>query len=226
MDRQIITTADGSDSIAIPAMQVTYHSVHGALQESNHVFIKEGLQYYLSQYPDTTALRIFEMGFGTGLNALLTYAESLHSNRPVMYESIEAFPLDQSLYQNLNYCTQMQRSELTTTFASMQEAPWEHPTEINPQFQLYKRRGSLLNYQPKERFHLVYFDAFAPTAQPELWTTEIFRMLHNMLYPGGMLTTYCSKSSVRRAMVEAGFTVHKIPGPPRKREMVRATRSS
>lgn len=226
MDRQIITTADGSDSIAIPALQVTYHSVHGAIQESNHVFIKEGLQHYLTQYPDTNPLRIFEMGFGTGLNALLTYAESLIPKRSVYYESIEDFPLERSIFQQLNYCAQMERNDLSAAFSAMQEANWDIQTEISPQFHLHKRKGSLTTYQPGQLFHLVYFDAFAPTTQPELWTAEIFRMLHDMLYPGGMLTTYCSKSIVRRAMMEAGFTVHKIPGPPRKREMVRATRSS
>lgn len=224
MDRQIITTADGSDSISIPAMQVTYHSVHGAVQESNHVFIKEGLQYFLSQHPGTDPLRIFEMGFGTGLNALLTYAETLHSNLSVQYVSIEAFPLEQSLFRQLNYCAQIQRTDLTPKFAAMQDAPWDHPTDISSQFRLYKRQDSLTTYQPREPVHLIFFDAFAPTAQPELWTTEIFSMLHDMLYPGGILTTYCSKSSVRRAMMEAGFSVHKIPGPPRKREMVRAVR--
>lgn len=226
MDRQIITTADGSSSIAVPALQVTYHSVHGAVQESQHVFIKAGLQYFSELHPDVSPITIFEMGFGTGLNALLTLIAQDTLQRSVYYESVELSPLEPALFSKLNYCTQLNRQDLEAAFSQMLGTAWNEPVVINPGFTLHKKHGDLIGYQPKQKFHLVYFDAFAPTTQPELWTTDVFHMLHALLVPGGVLTTYCSKSSVRRAMTEAGFNVEKIPGPPRKREMVRATRSS
>lgn len=234
MEREIQVTADGSHTIAIPALQVTYHSRHGAIQESRHVFIQAGLM----AVPSTEKIHILEMGFGTGLNALLTLQYALQQQQSVSYTSFELYPLEAQQVANLNYAQQLnaenEHSEgrLEQMFTGMHEAEWEKDTRIHPLFSLHKTNQSLLNLPlPHEQakslftgFHLIYYDAFAPNAQPELWTAELFSKLWGTLVPGGILVTYCSKGDVRRAMQAAGFTVEKIPGPPGKREMLRATR--
>lgn len=222
MQRNLILTKDGSHTIAIPSMNVTYHSMHGAIQESLHVFIEAGLKS-MSPHSRLEA-RIFEMGFGTGLNALLTLAEADNMPWPVHYTAVELFPLEQGELQSLNYCEQLNRPELQPVFEDLHAAGWEKETQIKQNFTLLKLRSSLLNLPALPPFDLVYFDAFAPAAQPELWTPEVFRILYDLLLPGGILVTYCSKGDVRRAMQSAGFQVEKIPGPPGKREMVRARR--
>ncbi|MFT3932315.1 MAG: tRNA (5-methylaminomethyl-2-thiouridine)(34)-methyltransferase MnmD [Chitinophagaceae bacterium] len=226
MKRNIILTTDGSHSIAIPEMGVTYHSSHGAIQESEHVFIKTGLHYLQATFPSLSEIRVFEMGFGTGLNALLTLIEAEKKQQQIFYHSIERFPLQQDLYQSLNYCTALQRADLQAQFDLLHDSPWNIKTDINPNFSLLKTQENLASFTSSEKFHLVYFDAFAPENQPELWTQEVFEKLFYMMEPGGVLTTYCSKSIVRKAMKAAGFTVEKIPGPPHKREIVRAAKRS
>lgn len=202
MKRELQLTADGSHTIAIPDLNVTYHSTHGAIQESMHVFIQAGLQAV--QQP---LVRIFEMGFGTGLNALLTMQ---YATTPVYYYAVEQFPLTAAEVEGLSYGD------------TLHQYPWNEDVEISDQFTLHKAHGSLLEITPGQTFHLIYYDAFAPKAQPELWTREVFEKLYSFLVPGGMLVTYCSKGDVRRAMLAAGFTVEKLVGPPGKREMLRA----
>ncbi|MDF2186860.1 tRNA (5-methylaminomethyl-2-thiouridine)(34)-methyltransferase MnmD [Paraflavitalea sp. CAU 1676] len=214
-------TADGSATIAIPDMQVTYHSKHGAVQESEHVFLAAGLTPLLRQH---TTLRIFEMGFGTGLNALLTLIQAASQQQMIHYQSVEAYPLEPAITDQLNYIEQLQRPDLTDEFHQLHTSPWGQSTTITPWFTLVKFHTSLFDLPPIEPVHLIYYDAFAPGAQPELWTTDAFAQLFNLLLPGGVLVTYCSKGDVRRAMQAAGFVVEKIPGPPGKREMVRAHR--
>lgn len=210
-------TADGSVTIAIPELQVTYHSKHGAIQESMHVFIEAGLKPMLHQQH---TLRIFEMGFGTGLNALLTMIEANRHQQKILYEAVEAYPLESELITKLNYCEQT--PEWQPYFEQLHTAPWGQPVAITEHFTIQKHNIPLINYSTNQPFHLIYYDAFAPGAQPELWTVEMFSHLFNLLDDGGILVTYCSKGDVRRAMKAAGFTVEKIPGPPGKREMVRA----
>jgi len=202
MKRELQLTADGSHTIAIPDMNVTYHSTHGAIQESMHVFIQAGLQAL--QLP---AVRIFEMGFGTGLNALLTMQ---HADIPVYYYAVEQYPLTAEEVEGLSYGNELHAY------------PWNEDVKINEQFTLHKAHVSLLSVQPEQEFDLIYYDAFAPGAQPELWTREVFEKLYGMLAAGGILVTYCSKGDVRRAMLAAGFKVEKLTGPPGKREMLRA----
>ncbi len=222
MERSIIITKDGSHTIAIPEMQVTYHSHHGAIQESLHVFIMAGLQAIAPRHDSN--IRIFEMGFGTGLNALLTLAETEQSQQRIHYTTVEKFPLSITEVAGLNYCQQLNRPDLQTVFEKMHECEWEKEIPVTNRFTLKKCQTNLIELVIQQPVHLVYFDAFAPTAQPELWTPEIFKLVLGWMEPGGVLVTYCSKGDVRRAMQAAGFRVEKLAGPPGKREMVRATR--
>ena len=221
MERILQATSDGSHTIAIPELQVTYHSKHGAIQESMHVFIDAGLRQTLTNVSER--LQILEIGFGTGLNALLTLLEA--PNRLIRYESLEAYPLQAELASSLNYGTLLPNTTATQLLGNFHRAPWEEPVSITPEFTLLKRQMQLQDFTSQERYHLVYFDAFAPTAQPELWTTQVFTNIYKHLLPRGILVTYCSKGIVRRAMQHAGFNVEKIPGPPGKREMVRAIKN-
>jgi tRNA U34 5-methylaminomethyl-2-thiouridine-forming methyltransferase MnmC len=231
MQRQPVITKDGSYTISVPAMNVTYHSMHGAIQESMHVFIEAGLHYPEGRFgrpPGSDdrppGLNILEMGFGTGLNALLTLIESEKGSQIIHYTSIELFPLNKEEIAGLNYCELLQRPDLQPVFNLLHECEWQKDIPITPVFTLRKTNTSLIDYQPgyTNHFHLVYYDAFAPLAQPELWTKEIFEKLYTLMAPEGILVTYCSKGDVRRAMQAAGFKVEKIQGPPGKREMVRS----
>ena len=222
--RIITTTKDGSHSIAIPEMAVTYHSVHRAIRESEHVYIQAGLlEAEIFEY--TGVHTVLEIGFGTGLNALLTLLQAdQHQNR-IYYTALEPFPLEKELISGLNYCEQLQRTDYQEKFMRMHETGMDEYYEISPFFRLRKIGARLQDQVFTESFRLIYFDAFAPAAQPELWTREIFQKLFEALLPDGLLVTYCSKGEVRRAMVAAGFKVEKVPGPPGKREMLRARKT-
>jgi tRNA U34 5-methylaminomethyl-2-thiouridine-forming methyltransferase MnmC len=223
MERRIIKTADGSDTVFIPEMNVSYHSKHGAIQESLHVFIDAGFRYWSSLNPERQSkdqlINVFEMGFGTGLNAFLTAIEAEERRIKVYYEAVEQFPLSKEEVDGLNYTSALNNENL---FRKVHECKWDEETKLNDFFTLKKVNENLINYSTNQPFDLIYYDAFAPTAQPELWREEVFKKLHSMLLPDGILVTYCSKGSVRRAMQAAGFNVEKIQGPPGKREMVRA----
>ncbi|HMU44891.1 MAG TPA: tRNA (5-methylaminomethyl-2-thiouridine)(34)-methyltransferase MnmD [Chitinophagaceae bacterium] len=223
MKHELILTKDGSHTISIPEMKVTYHSVHGAIQESQHVFIKAGL--IDSGLFDFIGLHhVLEMGFGTGLNALLTLIEAgKHKNR-IYYTAIELYPLNDTEISQLNYCQQLELPDYNPLFEKIHACGWEEMYEITDNFRLTKRKCNLLDFSTENMFDIIYFDAFAPAAQPELWTKEIFDKMFGLLKPGGTLVTYCSKGEVRRNMIAAGFKVEKIPGPPGKREMLRAIR--
>lgn len=243
MKREILLTADGSATIAIPGMGVTYHSIHGALRESEHVFIAAGFHHWLkererriSHQPATNdaaeklhlkndPVRVFEMGFGTGLNALLTLREASSLQQPVLYTTVEAFPLEPSLSNALTYTTQLQRPDLQPLFEQLHACAWEESIALSPCFTFIKHQTTLGNFSTDQKFDCIYYDAFAPTAQPELWTTTVFQQLYGLMDNNAVLTTYCSKGDVRRAMKAAGLIIEKIPGPPGKREIVRAVKS-
>lgn len=219
--RELIITKDGSSSVSIPQMQVTYHSLHGAIQESRHVFIRSGLLD--SCLPDYTGMRhVLEIGLGTGLNVLLTLLEADRAANRIYYTAIEADPLEEAFIKELNYCSLLGKPDYQARFEKIHTAGWEEMVEISMYMQLTKHRCRFHDYETTETFNLVYYDPFAPAAQPELWTEPVFKKLFDLLLPGGILVTYCSKGEVRRAMASAGFSVEKIPGPPGKREMVRA----
>ena len=221
MKREIIITADGSHSISVPELNVAYHSVHGAITESLHVFIKAGLiDSAIFEYIGVH--QVLEIGFGTGLNALLTLIEAdKHKNR-IYYTAIEPYPLNEEMVGQLNYCEQLNLPEYKPRFERMHEIDWEEMYEISEFFRLTKTKSDVSAFTTDDRFDIIYFDAFAPSAQPELWTKEIFEKMYTLLKPGGILITYCSKGDVRRAMIAAGFEVEKLQGPPGKREMIRA----
>lgn len=222
MERHVQITQDGSHTIVIPDMHVTYHSMRGALTESMHVYICAGLNPLLGRFP---VLRIFEMGFGTGLNALLTLHQTAESQQAAHYETVELYPLSAVEAQSLNYNILLKDSAGSASLADLHDAPWDMEVPVSPLFTLRKVPAALSAYlssTPAAPFHLIYFDAFDPAAQPELWTQPVFEALYARLCPGGVLVTYCSKGAVRRAMQAAGFLVEKLPGPPGKREMVRA----
>lgn len=214
--RKIIITEDGSSSIYLPAFDEHYHSVHGALQESKHVFMKMGWEPVAEKQDE---ISILEIGFGTGLNAMLVLEEvQKYPEKTVRYTSLEAYPVSNTDAAQLNYFGT--NREL---FLSLHEAEWENNFSPIENFTLLKKKIALEGYQPKEnQFDLVFFDAFSPRVQPELWTADIFRKMYSSMKPGGKLVTYCSKGEVRRSMVAAGLTVEKLPGPKGKREMVRA----
>jgi tRNA U34 5-methylaminomethyl-2-thiouridine-forming methyltransferase MnmC len=223
VERKIIITKDGSHTVSVPEMNVTYHSVHGAIQESMHVFIQAGLRDS-GVFDFTGVHHVLEIGFGTGLNALLTLIEADKQKNRIYYTGIELYPLNEAEISELNYCEQLNQPHYKRLFEKMHQGEWEEMFEITNNFRLTKTKCSLLDFSTENSFFLIYFDVFDPTTQPELWTKEVFEKLYSMMVPGGILVTYCSKSDVRRAMQAAGFTIKKIPGPHGKREMVRATR--
>lgn len=211
---EIRNTDDGSPTLWSEQYGETYHSGFGAVTESLHVFIEAGFKR-----TSANPLHIFEMGFGTGLNALLTLKYALQRDIRVKYHSVETFPVPFEIISNLTI-----EPELKETFLKLHKAEWNEPAAISPEFELLKIKQNLIAWQPKEMYHLVYFDAFSPESQPELWTGDVFRKTYEMLYSGGILTTYCAKGYVRRNMIAAGFKVERLPGPPGKREMLRAVR--
>ncbi len=220
MQREIQLTNDGSHTIAIPEMGVTYHSHHGAIGESRHVYIDAGLQPLLD-HDNKQPIHILEIGFGTGLNALLTYQKAIAHKQVIHYTAIEPFPLTAKEIQSINYGNLL---SLQKEFLALHNTAWEEQVSMHDFFSLTKRKVLLPHAQTIPNIHCIYFDAFSPTVQPKLWTQAIFENLFSMLLPGGVLVTYCSKSIIRKAMMAAGFTVTKIPGPWGKREMVRAWR--
>ena len=224
MQRQPIITKDGSHTISIPELNVTYHSLHGAIQESMHVFIDAGLKLLFNNRT-TESLSILEVGFGTGLNALLTAIEAEKTEKSIYYAALEPFPLSNTETYLLNYCELLGRKDLQEDFIQMHRCEWNKSIVVTQHLLLYKSNKPLQQFEHATKFDLVYFDAFAPLAQPELWTQEVFEKLLKMMHPGGVLVTYCSKGEVRRAMQAAGFVVEKIPGPPGKREIVRCRKN-
>jgi tRNA U34 5-methylaminomethyl-2-thiouridine-forming methyltransferase MnmC len=224
VEKIVIATGDGSSTVAIPGMNVTYHSIHGAIQESMHVFVDAGLRH-LARDRKAQPINLLEIGFGTGLNALLSLIESSTLNIEISYTAVELFPLPIDVTEQLNYCSLLRRPDLVDSFRLLHATGWDKETPMSPVFRFRKLNKDIKELLPmQERFDLVFFDAFAPDVQPELWTEEMFRGLVYSMSDKGVLVTYCSKGNVRRALLAAGFAVEKIPGPPGKREMMRGTR--
>lgn len=216
-------TGDGSTTIRNIASGVTYHSIHGAINESMHVFIGAGLE---STSKNKNEVRILEMGFGTGLNALLTYRYSVEHNLSVYYEAFEKYPLQQELVDQLNYCSFNNLENYRNFFSDIHHAACDTRSVITAEFTLRKRHEDLTDAALETGFDLVYFDAFDPVHQPELWTEYIFRKIYQACNENAILVTYSSKGDVRRALIAAGFKVEKLKGPAGKREMLRAVRQS
>ncbi len=228
MQRTLVKTADGSHSIYVEQLGEHYHSIYGAIQESKHVFIEAGLKHLLA-IPNKYELSILEIGFGTGLNALLSLIESEKLAKKIKYTSVEAFPLENKLVNKLNYVdllsttTNSEESFLQIAFDHLHNCEWEKEIPISENFILKKIENTLQEIRFEKKFDLIYFDAFGPRVQPEMWTEELFTKLFFATKPQGCLVTYCAKGEVKRALKKVGFSVETLPGPPRKREMVRGT---
>ena len=229
MERELITTADGSHSLYVKGLDEHYHSIHGAIQESKHVFIETGLKHIVSK--NIREVNILEIGFGTGLNALLTLMEAEKLNIKVNYTSLEAYPLNSELVSALNYVELLAQSEsvekanLTSTFSQLHICDWEKEIEFSKNFTLHKIQNTLQEIIFNNNFDLTYFDAFGPRVQPEMWTEELFSKIFEATNLKGCLVTYCAKGEVKRTLKKVGYTVETLPGPPRKREMVRGTKN-
>jgi len=222
LKREIITTSDGSTTIYLPEWNEQYHSKHGAIQEAEHVFIKNGLQ----QFNDRTNINILEIGYGTGLNSFITFLEVQKTNMLVDYVGVEAYPVKQDEIVKLNYVTELKAQSFAEVFIAMHTLPWNIKHDLNTIFSLTKRQQFFNEINDVEFFDLIYFDAFGARVQPELWTVVIFQKMYTALKLNGILVTYSAKGSVRRAMQEVGFEVERLPGPPGKREMLRGTKHS
>ncbi len=218
--RQIVYTGDGSTSLFVPEWNEHYHSTHGAIQEAYHVFIQNGLFYF-----DKKKLRILEIGLGTGLNCFISFLEAKKNNYDIAYTGVEAYPITREEYRQLNYVERLEAKSYQSVFEFIHTSDWHKKITLADNFTLIKRAITFQNITCKNSFDLIYFDAFAPGVQPELWTESIFKKMYDALSPGGVLVTYSAKGSVRRTMQSLGFQVEKLPGPPGKREMLRAIKS-
>ena len=217
---KIITTDDGSHSLYVPDLKETYHSTHGAWQESQHVFIKHGLDFIL-QNKALKKLNILEIGFGTGLNAILTLQSALDSKIQIEYHTLEPFPLDLELINQLNYGEFIKEEALIEAFYKMHESEWQAVIPITENFSIVKHQTKLEDFKTNVKFDLVYYDAFAPSKQAELWTLEMIQKVSDMMSEGGVLVTYCAKGQFKRDLRAVGLEVETLPGPPGKKEMVR-----
>ncbi|TLP80439.1 tRNA (5-methylaminomethyl-2-thiouridine)(34)-methyltransferase MnmD [Maribacter sp. ACAM166] len=220
MKREIITTADGSKTIQIKDWGEQYHSKHGAIQEAYHVFIYSGLDLFKNR-----DLSILEIGFGTGLNAFITLLESEKRNLTIFYAGVEAYPVSTEELNQLNYLEELKSISRKSEFDLMHTSSWQEEIEISADFILKKEKINFKDIDELATYDLVYFDAFGARVQPELWTVEIFEIMFRAMKPGAYLVTYAAKGSVRRAMLAVGFLVERLPGPPGKREMLRAQKS-
>lgn len=220
MDKpEIKITADGSHTLYLPDLDETYHSIHGAIQEAVHVYINAGFNFF----KDKKSLKVLEVGFGTGLNTFLTYLEGLKNGVEINYNSVEAYPLNIRDIECLNYLQQLNASEIETQFFNkMHQIDWNKESKLTNQFVLRKLEMQLQDFNENEVYNVIYFDAFGPKVQPELWEVPILQLMYDALLPKGILVTYCAKGSVKRALKEVGFIIENIPGPPGKREMTRA----
>ena len=223
MEREVVITADGSSTIHLPEWDEQYHSKHGAIQEAYHVFIKHGLRHFYD-IGSSKQISILEIGFGTGLNAFITLLEAEKLNVNIDYFGVEGYPVKMDEIVQLNYPAQLKSETNESLFKTMHEVTWEEKHVISNNFSLTKQNRFFSKIEEKDNYNLVYFDAFGARVQPELWTEAIFQRMYDALKEKGVLVTYAAKGSVRRAMQAVGFKVEKLPGPPGKREMLRATK--
>jgi len=221
---EVVATGDGSHTLFIPVLGEHYHSFHSSVREAVHVYINAGLLHIAEKTVDAP-IEVFEVGFGTGLNALVTALAAKKAAREVRFTSIEFYPLSAEDCSVLNYCDHLEELEADGVFEQLHAAKWEKEVEIHGRFSLCKICDDFFVREFSEgTFHLIYFDAFGFRAQEEFWSTAVFEKCLAMLKPGGALVTYASKGLVRRNMQAAGFVVEKLEGPPGKREMVRAVK--
>ena len=216
MKRELRLTADGSPTLYVPELDETYHSMHGSLQEANHVFIQNGLAFSSA---DSKKIRILEVGFGTGLNALLSAQFALENQINIEYVGLEAYPVEEEIWKEMNYHDD---AEVKAFYSDMMALPFGETHAFDTHFTLYKASFHIQEWSSSKKFDLIYYDAFGPRAQAEMWYKSIFEKLFGMMNEGGVLVTYCAQGQFKRDLKALGFTVDALPGPPGKREMTRA----
>jgi tRNA U34 5-methylaminomethyl-2-thiouridine-forming methyltransferase MnmC len=219
LKREILHTLDGSTTIHLPDWNESYHSKHGAIQEAYHVFIKNGLSLFQGK-----SISILEIGFGTALNTFITFLESQKSVQSIDYVGVEAYPISEKEVLQMNYVAELNAESEKNSFELIHQSNWEEKIVISPKFTLTKRKQFFDEISDENQYNLIYFDAFGYRVQPELWSTEIFEKMYKALKVNGVLVTYAARGVVKRSMIEVGFTVEKLAGPPGKREMFRATK--
>ena len=221
MSIEIITTGDGSHTLRNQALGETYHSVHGAIQESVHIFIENGFMSFIGK--DKPEISILEVGFGTGLNALLTLQRARSYKQKVLYTTIEPDPLPERIWSALNYAEVVSTRE---EYDILHQSPWQIGTALGPYFELLKVRTTLQDYRPDgQSFDLIYYDAFAPSKQPELWQLPLLEKVVAALRPDGVLVTYCAQGQLKRNLRMLSLQVETLQGPPGKKEMIRARKA-
>jgi tRNA U34 5-methylaminomethyl-2-thiouridine-forming methyltransferase MnmC len=220
---EVIITADGSSSLYIKELDEGYHSVHGAIRESTHVFINAGLKKVCSPVGETTCeINILEIGLGTGLNVLLTLLDAKNSNKKINYTAIEPYPITADVIEHLNYVQLLSDEKLQIIFEKIHKCDWNRPQHFLDNFTFCKLKNTVQQCELGAQYDLIYFDAFAPRVQPEMWTEEVFSKIYSATKPNGVLVTYCAKGEVKRVLKRSGFEVESLQGPPGKREMIRA----
>lgn len=217
MKREVIKTQDGSTTIHLEEWNESYHSKHGAIQEAKHVFIKNGLALFSEQ-----KVAILEIGFGTGLNAFISFLEAQKMNQSIDYVGVEAYPVAAKEILEMNYVAELEAEEQQQVFEKMHESNWNEKIKLSDNFTIVKRQQFFQDIDDVAQFDLIYFDAFGYRVQPELWSTLIFKKMYDALKENGVLVTYAARGVVKRSMIEVGFRVEKLEGPPGKREMFRA----
>ena len=220
-DSYLFITDDGSHSIYSEKFGVSYHSKYGAIEETQHVFINAALKFkaVIQQY-----ISILEIGFGTGLNAFATFSEAKKSDLIIKYTAVEAYPISIQQAEQLNNSDLIESKENADLFLKLHQQPWNIPFQLNDQFTIEKVLKKFQEIEYKNQFDIIYFDAFAPNAQPELWSDEMLAKMFEALLPEGILVTYCAKGEVKRSLKRVGFTIESLPGPTGKREMTRAVK--
>jgi len=220
---ELIKTSDGSHTIRHTELNETYHSTHGAIQESNHVYIQQGLHYFIDRH-QPRSIRILEIGFGTGLNALLTMIDNKAHEIKRAYHTVEAFPLTDNILSQLNYPVQLGK-EAELGFSKLHKAPWNEDIEVGNNFTIHKIHADIRSLKlSAEPYDLVYFDAFAPKIQPEIWEKPVLTTVIGVMSNQGILVTYCASGQFKRDLRSLNMQVEEVPGPPGKRVMTRAYR--
>jgi len=217
MKMELINTGDGSHTIYLPEMDEQYHSVNGAITESMHVYIEKGFSFY-----ESSNAVVFEIGFGTGLNCMLTALEAKKNNKIVTYYTIEKYPLEHQIVQQLNYGKIISK-RAEHIFQTIHECEWDETVKVSENFYLRKIKADLttVDLDSFENFNIIYFDAFGPDKQPEMWITDIFQKIYDQTSDNGIIVTYSAKGEVRRKLAACGFTMERLPGPPGKKQMLR-----
>ena len=221
---EIITTEDGSHSLYRPSLDETYHSTYGAIKESQHVFVQQGLAYF-SKQSKKAPINILEVGLGTGLNLLLSAVWAKNSGAVISYTALEPFPLQPEIFNQLNYPHLMGKTNWERDFKRIHTSPWEEQIPIGPEISFIKSQTRLEEFIPQEIYDIVYFDAFSPSTQPEIWSKTNLTKLYKTIGPDGLLVTYCAQGKFKRDLQLVGFEVESLSGPPGKFEMVRAIKA-